>query len=1132
MGATVSDPLLASLVTVRQGGVRSINIENDLRSASVANGYVLTDQARAVLGRILNRMEGDFATRAWTLTGPYGSGKSYFGLYLMNLVSSLLPSHHAAQDQLQALDLPLAEHVQRAAALGRTQGFLAVPVVGRRTSIDACIKNGILSALEPHSHDPKVKQITGAYRANGVPLPQLLDGARKVAADLDYQGIILVLDEMGKLLEHAAAHSDIVDVYTFQEIAEFANRSGDMPFVFIGVLHQSFERYAGRLDSTTQREWSKVQGRYEDIAFQEPPIQQMMLAIRSLQTEPARQLAVVERLIRENATQVQETSWRPPTLSQPEFQALAEASYPFHPTTLVTLPYLFRRLAQNERSMFAYLSSHEPFGFQEFLQQHVVTDTVRLANLFDYLTANFQGRLYATMRARLITETLERLDQAATKLNDLERDVLKTIGLLNWLAEVSPLQATETELIAALQAPNRPPALIREVLEAIRRMSLIVFRRFNSTYTVWQGSDVDLDEQLQQAHRRLSGVYSLAEAVQDYLPPRPLVARRHSYQTGTTRYFELRYVDVGSIEQVGLGVPDGAAGSLFVGLPSSAIDADQLQTWATGPVMSTRSDLVVGLAQHTTRLAELAGELRALHWVKDHTPELRDDPVARRELRARLHVVESLLRNEIERTLKVNQLTDEAGCRWLYRGDDVTREAARGLSYLLSAVCDRLYAGSPRVWNELINRRKLTSQGAAARRNLIEAMLANSNEQLLGIEGFPPERSMYESLLEASGLHRPAGPKGWAFMAPPNDDPLGLVPSWSAIGEFIFAPPPEPRSVQDLFDLLAGPPYGLTEGVMPVLLCAFMLAHQDAVTLYSEGTLLPEPAVADWEVLLRRPELFSVAGSRVVGPRADVVDRLARGLGTAPDALTVIRDLIRRLKTLPDHVWRTNRLSDRTLAVRQAVDVARSPETLLFHDLPVALELDPFAESHEDERATDEFFGRLNTALQELDNRMSRTLAEARSELLVACGQSPDDPGWRQFLVEAAELSPRVNKPQLTPFLRRAVEGEDDEAALESVLAYVASRPPRTWSDADVSRFRQQMVVMGELYLRERAVWLPYATLTPDQRVRSQAVAARLRDFLETNFSEDPAIIDAALHNVQRENRRAHQDQPDKELRS
>jgi hypothetical protein len=54
-----------------------------------------------------------------------------------------------------------------------------------------------------------------------------------------------------------------------------------------------------------------------------------------------------------------------------------------------------------------------------------------------------------------------------------------------------------------------------------------------------------------------------------------------------------------------------------------------------------------------------------------------------------------------------------------------------------------------------------------------------------------------------------------------------------------------------------------------------MLSNGHETTLYSEGTLLPAPEVADWEALLRRPELFSVAGCRIVGPRLAIVERLA-----------------------------------------------------------------------------------------------------------------------------------------------------------------------------------------------------------------------------------------------------------------
>ncbi len=110
-----------------------------------------------------------------------------------------------------------------------------------------------------------------------------------------------------------------------------------------------------------------------------------------------------------------------------DFARVCLQAYPLHPTTLVALPYLFRRLAQNERSLFAYLASQEPFGFQEFLHRERVPAVIRLVHLFDYLTANYQGRLYATARARLITETLGRLEHVPAD-DPLAREVLKTIS--------------------------------------------------------------------------------------------------------------------------------------------------------------------------------------------------------------------------------------------------------------------------------------------------------------------------------------------------------------------------------------------------------------------------------------------------------------------------------------------------------------------------------------------------------------------------------------------------------------------------------------------------------------------------------------------------------------------------------
>lgn len=1111
---------LASIVRVRSSGLRSVHVERDLYQPSLVENYVFTAQAHRTLLRIVEGLNSGRPVRTWTLTGPYGSGKSYFGLFLMQVLNTALPAHAIVMERLERAAPVLAEHIRALWAGHDYHGLLAVPITGHRAPFQQLLLRGLCEVLQPwRGHSPIAELVARAEhlvltapssRAVMKWIEQVL--AVVTQPPLRYNGMLVVLDEMGKPLEYAATHPNTSDIYLLQEIAELANRNGQPPFVFVGILHQSFDRYAGNLDGATQREWAKIQGRFEDIAFQEPPAQQMRLLAGAIEHDAGYETSLAAAIAKTSAQEAVAAGWLPPLMSPDEFTALCLRAYPLHPTTFVALPYVFRRLAQNERSIFAYLASQEPFGFQQFLQTKSAPDMVRLSDLFDYLVANFQGRLYASLRARPLTETLERLANGH-ELSPLAEDLVKSIGLLNWLGEVSPMQASEERLLAAVRSPERTDDQIRKTLHDLQTRSYVVYRRFNRTYTIWQGSDVDIEERLDEARQRLTGPFSLAQVVHRYLPPRSIVARRHSYQSGTLRYFEVRYVDQYILPTLQLQPALGAAGLILLCLPLNHGEHDAFVHWATGPVVAQRPDVLVGIVERIGRLVELIDELRSLQWVRENTPALRDDPVARRELRARLSTVENLIRSELDRFLLPGGLSTASGCTWFRLGAQVPN--VLNISSYLSAVCDELYPQAPRLWNELLNRRTLSSQGAAARRNLIEAMLTRSEQPILGIEGYPPERSMYESLLRAGGLHG-AFPDGtWRFTPPPEDDPLRLEPTWKAISDFIFAIPPEPRSVQELFERLSAPPYGLTAGVMPVLLCAFLLAHRDETTLYREGTLLPEPSVADWEVLLRRPELFAVAGCRVTGLRAAVVERMARGLRTTPHVMPVVRAIIGRLKALPEHAWRTRRLPDTALALRRVVEQARSPERFLFVELPEALNLPAFDEDEFDQERFDTFFKRLNGALEALANATPRLLTWARDTWLTACGLPTGEAGWELFRQEAAQLAPRVSEPTLAPMLKRAVGAADSQSALESVLALLANRPLSKWTDADSERFQAQAQHVGKLWQQASQELRDEAHLTQDDRQRVEALVDEMERVL-ARYQERPEIVSIAISVLRR----------------
>lgn len=1090
------EPLLSEVVRLLPNRLRAVRLEDDLPNGNLLGGYTLTAQALAALGRIADGLTN--YAKAWTLTGPYGSGKSFFALFLAHLLDRRRPGHTAALEMAAQADPSLTKRLEQ--ALGERGGLQTIAVTGARASLQECLARGFSQVLGTNNFPSDLRD--GLEQARHADSRTFLKWIQKfletaTRPDVGVHGALIVFDEMGKALEHAASHPQESDVYLLQELAEFAARSNEHPLVFIGILHQAFDGYAALLDRATQREWAKVQGRFEDIPFQEPPVQQMRLLANAF-SEPLAHLP---------ESFVVSHEWRPAAMSAEDFESLSRRAYPLHSSVLVALPYIFRRLAQNERSIFAYLSSQEPFGFQEFLSTHTLGETLCLADVFDYLAANYQSRIYASGRARPLTETLERLENAPL-LKKLEQDLLKTIGLLNWLGEASPLQAKETMILSAL-APVYDEREARAALKSLQRRSLIVYRRFNETYAVWQGSDVDIEERLQAGRSALETTLSVAEVLQSYLPPRPLLARRHSYQTGALRFFDVRYVDSHNQETVPLTSSTGASGLVLLCLPSALVEVERFEAWARSTPLASRRELVVGVAGRAIRLKELAQELRALHWVRENTPELRDDPVARREWRTRLAAIEQAIRAELDEAFNLQQLSALHGCQWFHEGQDVSSKVRRGLSALLSDICDSLYPASPRLWNELLNRRELTSQGAAARRTLIEGILKRAEQPLLGIQKFPPERSMYEALLRRGGLHRQNG-ENWFLAPPPDDDLLNLRPAWEAMADFVFGGLPEPRPLTDLYTRLFAPPYGVIAGLAPVLLAVFYKVHENEMTLYKEGTLLVEPGIADWEVLLRRPELFSLAGCRVTGLRAAVVERMARGLHVPPYVMPVVRSLIGRLKALPEHAWRTRKLPEAALNLRRVVDSARSPERFLFVEVPEALGLPPFEAGEFDSARFDIFFERLNQALDALANATPRLLAWARDAWLTACGLPPGENAWEEFRQQSVDLARRVTNPNLLPLLKRAVEADDSRAALESVLAFIASRPPRTWTDTDAERFEAQAAYLGDLWRAERGeTGLPTA-LSPEQRARALALAERLENSLRES-EETPETLRAAL---------------------
>ncbi len=200
-------------------------------------------------------------------------------------------------------------------------------------------------------------------------------------------GIVLIVDELGKALEHAARNSG--DIFVLQELAEFAASYQTPGLLLVTLLHQSFEQYAAGLRASTRNEWAKVQGRFADIAFQEPPEQVLHVLAKAIQQHPDSALDKSRSTASSIAARLYEVGAAPKGFSKKAFVNMAAALAPIHPVTALCLTRLCRKFGQNQRSLFAFLLSREPNGFMGFLEAGKPTELFGPARLFDYVLESF-----------------------------------------------------------------------------------------------------------------------------------------------------------------------------------------------------------------------------------------------------------------------------------------------------------------------------------------------------------------------------------------------------------------------------------------------------------------------------------------------------------------------------------------------------------------------------------------------------------------------------------------------------------------------------------------------------------------------------------------------------------------------
>ena len=965
----------------------SANIEEGF---SKETQYIVTPNARQVAEGIVNGFRS--GVHSYTVIGSYGTGKSSFLLALERDLTG------AKQHELL-----------NPAELTSKKEFEVLKIVGDYKELSVLLS----------------QRLSVAGTADSI-----LDELRNKYNRLKTKGkfLVIFIDEFGKVLEHAAKNSPERELYFMQKLAEFVNVP-TRDILLITTLHQNFNAYSRKLNNVQKEEWTKVKGRFQELVFVEPIEQLLYLA--SVQMATNRQILNDDALIGKLTTLAKQTGF----VSQSFSEDTAKAMAPLEPFSAYVITQAIQRYGQNERSLFSFLNARGRNSLSEFTGK-----VYQLQSCYEYIYYNFYSYLKEanadSMQWSSMQVAIERVEgqlwENKTDLVDAIK-LVKAIGLLNLFGNGSfKMNLEETVAYANLALGIDTPLALLKKLEQYK---IIRYARYKFRYILFDGTDINIEDEIRKAGLVVSRPVNYVDDIRTYCFKRVAPVKACYFQKGTPRYFEYEVVGDGA-DKTPVGDTDGYIQLVF----SSGKNA--LEETCS---ISEKSDnaIIFVCFKHTDELVEHLYLIEKYKYILNKVLIDKSDKVAIKEVTNLMEYEKVVLNKSISESL----FAYNGDVVWIFKGEEKEVGSLREFNQLLSEVCDTIYPQTPVMNNELFNKHKLSSSICSAKGKYLAALLNQSNEPDMGFPGdkFPPEKTIYYSLLKNTGLHI-----NGEFADTPSHD--GFKPLWDACEEFLASTTYKARKISELIKKLSAKPYKLKQGFLDFWIPTYLYIKKQDYSLYGDnGAYIPNINMEFFELLQKHPGEYLVKAFDVSGVKVQIFNQYRKFLNVEAMGSIKSDDFIETIKPffffynkrLNDYAKHTRKFNhEQTVRFRDTLAKAKDPEKTFFEDLPEALGYDK--EALQNPEKVQEFCYVINRAVKELRSCYSDMIDRVEGRLLETLGIESYE--YADYVAEVRQRFSGVKEYLLTDrlkeFYQHAMAEFDNRTEWYQSICYTALEQP------------------------------------------------------------------------------------------
>lgn len=891
--------------------------------------YIVTPNAQRAIHHIVN----DFAAgiHSFTIIGSYGTGKSSFLLALES-------------DMKKNTKSPL---LFDSSALTKSS-FEFVNIVGDYARLSTLLSRSM--------------HVEGSENSVIDNLKTYYDDCHKRKKFL-----VLVIDEFGKVLEHAAKNNPEQELYFLQKLAEFVNVP-TRQMILLTTLHQNFGAYSKGLTEAQANEWIKVKGRFKEITFVEPIEQLLHLAAKQMNVDSPIDVP-------ENAVRLYELAKETGYVTKDFSNEEAHRLYPLDLFSAFAITTAIQRYGQNERSLFTFLASRSNNSISAFKPEQ--NCTYNLSSVYDYILYNFYSYLKEanadTMNWSSMQVAIERVegqswDDKEQMLNAIK--IVKAIGLLN-LYGVAGFRLTREHLAKYAQfAMNIPDAT--DVIQKLEWKKIIRYAAYKDRVMLFEGTDVDIETAIREAGLMVARPVAFVDELNVFFNKRISPVKAHYFQRGTPRFFDYKLLEE-PLDIVPTGDTDGYIELIFSTKKNALKDVKKFSS-------ESNHALIFAYFINTENIIDHLYNIKKYNYLIEKVID-KNDRVAVVEIQKLREFEENLL----NKSISDNLFSFQNRVLWIFKGEEQKITSQREFNQLLSKVCNEIYYRTPVMVNELFNRHKLSPTIVSARRSYLTFLTEHYAEEDMGYppDKFPPEKTIYYSLLKNTGLYHNSD-----FADKPTKD--GFLPVWEECEEFLASTQNKPRKISELIKILSTQPYKLKQGFLDYWIPSYLFIKRQDFALFDaqRGAFIPHVNMEFFDLLQKHPTDYEIKKFAIDGIKLGFFNQYRRFIKLGEEFsitnsafIETIKPFLSFYARLNDYTKHTRKFNhESTMKFRDILAKAKDPEKTFFEDLPAALGFDQT--QLKEEEFIEEYGSIIQRAIRELRSCYSELIDRIESRLV------------------------------------------------------------------------------------------------------------------------------------------------------